>query len=83
MKKTVLLIMLIGLLYPIKAQNSSDIEVTNEDVKITTGNNGKAYYNDKEIATKEDVEVGIIDLGNTTLANEVSFLKNGITREGV
>ena len=55
MKKTALFILLIGLLPAIYAQTGSNVEITNEDVKITTVGNGKAYYNNQEIATKGDV----------------------------
>ena len=68
MKKAVLLILMMGSVCRINAQTSSDILITNDDVKITTGSDGKAYYNNKEIVTVEDLENIIpntfIDLGD-------------------
>ena len=52
MKKPVLLILLIGLLHSVHAQTGSNVEITNDNVNITTVGNGKAYYNNQEIATK-------------------------------
>jgi len=57
MKKVLFLVLLIGVLHSINAQNTSNVEITNNDVKIASGSNGKAYYNDKEIATKDTVEL--------------------------
>ena len=71
MKKAVLLILMIGSLYRINAQNSSNVEVTNDDVKITTGANGKAYYNGKEIVTKDDVSSHV---NNSTAALHIIYL---------
>ena len=51
MKKTVFLIVLASTLQWASAQNSSNVEITNSDIMITTANNGKAYYNNQEIAT--------------------------------
>jgi len=62
MKKTMFLIYLLGLLpFLLNAQTSPGIEISEnnihiqakENVNIVTGSNGKAYYNDKEIATKD------------------------------
>jgi hypothetical protein len=55
MKTRILFILFLCSLQWVTAQNIAGVEITNEDVKITTGNNGKAYYNDKEIATKDDL----------------------------
>jgi len=56
MKKTVLLILLIGSLSQINAQTSSRIDILNDSIKIITSSTGKAYYNNKEIATQEDAD---------------------------
>ena len=68
MKKSTLLILSIGLLFQLKAQTGSNVEITNEDVKITTVGNGKAYYNNQEIATKQDLQ-------NTAIQARATFNK--------
>ena len=69
MKKAALLILSIGLLFQLKAQTGSNVEITNEDVTITTTGNGKAYYNNQEIATKADL------LQNTAIHARAIFQK--------
>lgn len=65
LKTTILTwIMIIPLLLTVQAQeNTSNVEVTRDSLKISSmrnirmksGNGGKIYYNDREIATREDL----------------------------
>ena len=56
MKKATLLFLFLGLLPRLNAQSGSNVEITNEDVTITTVGNGKAHYNSQEIAVKADLQ---------------------------
>ena len=57
MKRTVFLVLLIGAFHSINAQTESKIEIKNDSIKITTSSNGKAYYNNKEIAIKDSLDL--------------------------
>jgi hypothetical protein len=63
MKKMILLGVMLYSLHIINAQTNANIEVTSnhidisapESINISTGTNGKTYYNNREIATKNDL----------------------------
>ena len=77
MKKTVFLFLLMCSFYWVNAQDTPRVEVTSEDVNIITGGSGGAYYNNREIATKQDLQSS-----DPAMLARASFEKIDISADG-